>query len=48
MADTKFDVPIWHKTNTIKSLPDSTTLLHSIPILLLNGLTEIFRFCLQW
>ena len=24
------------------------TLLHSIPILLLNGLTEIFRCCLQW
>lgn len=32
----------------IKSLPDSMTLLHSIPILLLNGLTEIFRCCLQW
>lgn len=32
----------------VKSLPDSMTLLHSIPILLLNGLTEIFRCCLQW
>ena len=37
-----------HTAHTIKSLPDSMTLFHSIPILLLNGLTEIFRCCLQW
>ena len=37
-----------HTAHIIKSLQGSMTLLHSIPILLLNGLTEIFRCCLQW